>query len=405
MVEQIMYFAIGFLIASLFNLIFVPLVHNRAVRLTKRRLAAETPFSMTEIQAEKDQLRAEFAMSTRRLEMSVDQLKAKTTAQLNEFGKKSMAIEKLKNELNEKNAALLAIEARENVTREQLRTTEQEYSVKTNKMHDVEHALTGKENELAKLTAALNQRTAAIDSQRLEIAALRTQVEQYKAQLEQAAKDVKEFGPRMETARKAAEAATQELAQERAKAASASGRATQLDRQLIAQTTEAEVLGKRVQELEERLTEQGRVLAERDYDARKTRGEIDKIEALKAEKAKLERERDEAREEAARLKREGASLRQGAEAAWATERVENAMLRERINDIAAEVARLTLALEGPGSPIESILADEKTIGLPQATPGGNGSPAQGDRAQASRGDLGERIRALQTRASRLSTAR
>jgi hypothetical protein len=146
-------------------------------------------------------------------------------------------------------------------------------------------------------------------------------------------------------------------------------------------------------------------LAERDYDARKTRGEIDKIEALKAEKAKLERERDEAREEAARLKREGTSLRQGAEAAWATERVENAMLRERINDIAAEVARLTLALEGPGSEIESILADEKTIGLPQATPGGNGSPAQGDRAQTSRGDLGERIRALQTRASRLSTAR
>jgi chromosome segregation ATPase len=405
-VEQLMYFAIGFLIASLFNLIFVPLVHNRAVRLTKRRLASETPFSMAEIQAEKDQLRAEFAMSTRRLEMSVDQLKAKTTAQLNELGKKSMAIEKLKNELNEKNAAILAVEARENVTREQLRTTEQEYSVKTSKMHDVEHAVTGKENELAKLTAALNQRTAAIDSQRLEIAALKTQVERYKAQLEEAAKDVKEFGPNMETARKAVEAATQELAQERSRAASASGRATQLERRLIAQTSEAEALAKRVQELEERLTEQSRELAEPDYDAQKTRGEIDRIEALKTEKAKLERERDEAREEAARLKREGTSRRQGAEAAWATERVENAMLRERINDIAAEVARLTLALEGPGSPIESILADEKTIGLPQATPGGNGNPpAQGDRTQASRGDLGERIRALQTRASRLSPAR
>ncbi len=403
MVEQLIYFAIGFLIASLFNLIFVPLVHNRAVRLTTRRLAAETPFSMAEIQAEKDQLRAEFAMSTRRLEMSVDQLKAKTTAQLNELGKKSMAIEKLKHELNEKNAALLAIEARENLTREQLRTTEQEYSVKTNRVQDVEHALTGKENELAKLTAALHQRTAAIDSQRLEIAALKTQVEQYRAQLAQAAKNVTEFGANSETARKAAEAATQELAAERAKAASASGRAAQLDRRLIAQTTEAEVLGKRVQELEERLTEQGRVLAEREYDAKKTRGELDKVDALKAEKAKLEHERDEAREEADRLKREDASLRQGAEASWATERVENAMLRERINDIAAEVARLTLALEGPDSPIESILADEKAA--PLAVPGGNGSPAQGDRAQATHGDLGERIRALQTRASRLSSAR
>src|SRR5207344_2299145 len=114
MIEPIMYFGIGFLVAALIGLVVVPLVHNRAVRLTMRRLDAETPYSMAEIQAEKDQLRAEFAMSTRRLEMSVEQLKAKTTAQLNELGKKSMAIEKLKHELDEKTAAVLALEAREN---------------------------------------------------------------------------------------------------------------------------------------------------------------------------------------------------------------------------------------------------------------------------------------------------
>src|SRR4249919_2454390 len=143
MVEPIMYGAIGFLIAGLLVIGFIPLVHARAERLTTRRLEALTPLSMAEIQAEKDQLRAEFAMSTRRLEMSVEQLKAKTTAQLNELGKKSMAIEKLKHELDEKTAAVLALAARENTTREQLRTTEQEYSFKTNRMQDVEHALTG----------------------------------------------------------------------------------------------------------------------------------------------------------------------------------------------------------------------------------------------------------------------
>ena len=62
--------------------------HARAVRLTRRRLEALTPMSMVEIQADKDQLRAEFAMSTRRLEMSVEQLKAKTSSQLAEIGKK-----------------------------------------------------------------------------------------------------------------------------------------------------------------------------------------------------------------------------------------------------------------------------------------------------------------------------
>src|SRR5216683_1499750 len=82
MIEPIMYLAIGFLLSMLCGLMIVPLVHNRAVRLTTRRLEAATPLSMAEIQADKDQLRAEFAVSARRLEMSVDQLKHKTTSQL-----------------------------------------------------------------------------------------------------------------------------------------------------------------------------------------------------------------------------------------------------------------------------------------------------------------------------------
>src|SRR6476620_7236679 len=96
MIEPIMFFGIGFLVASLFGLLFVPLVHNRAVRLTMRRLEAATPLSIAEIRADKDQLRAEFAMSTRRLEMSVEQRKTKTTSQLAERGKKSDAINQLK---------------------------------------------------------------------------------------------------------------------------------------------------------------------------------------------------------------------------------------------------------------------------------------------------------------------
>ncbi len=56
MVEPIMYLAIGFLLSMLCGLAIVPLVHNRAVRLTTRRLEAATPLSMAEIQADKDQL-------------------------------------------------------------------------------------------------------------------------------------------------------------------------------------------------------------------------------------------------------------------------------------------------------------------------------------------------------------
>src|ERR1700727_1665476 len=131
MIEPIMYLAIGFLVSMLFGLMIVPLVHNRAVRLTTKRLEAATPLSMAEIQADKDQLRAEFAMSARRLEMSVDQLKNKTTSQLAELG--------------EKNATIFSLEAREKAVKEQLRATEEEFTAKTASLRDAETALKNKQ--------------------------------------------------------------------------------------------------------------------------------------------------------------------------------------------------------------------------------------------------------------------
>src|SRR6204780_171898 len=130
MIEPVMYFGIGFLAAALLGLLFVPLVHNRAVRLTMRRLEAATPLSIAEIRADKDQLRAEFAMSTRRLEMSVEQMKARATGQLAELGKKTDAINQLKKELGEKTTAIFAMEARDKTLLEQMRASEEEYELK-----------------------------------------------------------------------------------------------------------------------------------------------------------------------------------------------------------------------------------------------------------------------------------
>src|ERR1700719_3525437 len=118
-----MFFGIGFLVASVVALGIIPFIHARAVRLTMRRLEAATPLSMAEIQADKDQLRAEFAMSTRRLEMSVEQLKTKTTSQLPEIGKKGAVITRLKVEIGEKAASIFALESREKALKDQLRAT------------------------------------------------------------------------------------------------------------------------------------------------------------------------------------------------------------------------------------------------------------------------------------------
>ena len=166
MIEPIMYFGIGFLVAALIGLVVVPLVHNRAVRLTMRRLEAATPLSMAEIQADKDQLRAEFAMSTRRLEMSVEQLKMKSTGQLAELGKKSDAINRLKIELGEKTATIFALEARDKALRDQLRATEEEFAFKTNAMLEAQRALTEKEAELARFVSEYDDKSSVAEAQK-----------------------------------------------------------------------------------------------------------------------------------------------------------------------------------------------------------------------------------------------
>jgi len=80
------------------------------------------------------------------------------------------------------------------------------------------------------------------------------------------------------------------------------------------------------------------------------------------------------------------------------------LLRERINDIAAEIARLTMVLEGPGSPIEAILGSETAEpARAHANGSANGEAAGGSRhgdSPDSGRSLADRIRALQTRSAR-----
>jgi chromosome segregation ATPase len=417
MIEPIMYLAIGFLVSMLFGLMIVPLVHNRAVRLTTKRLEAATPLSMAEIQADKDQLRAEFAMSARRLEMSVDQLKNKTTSQLAELGKKSDAINRMKIELGEKNATIFSLEAREKAIKEQLRATEEEFAAKTGALRAAEQAVTDKKNELAKINAELSDRSMMAETRQVELVAVRAQIEALQNRVGDAEKEFSATQTRLEQQRGESDAATRELTEARSRVENLSQRVTDLDRQLIVQVKEAEMLGHRVNDLEARLATQGKLLAERDFENNQLRqanqaaertakelreeiaathgGKSPALEKLKTEKAAVEEQLRVARDERAKLQRDINAIQQQAESSWATERMENALLRERINDIAAEVAKLAMQLEGPNSPIEAMLAAEPAKTAKPA----NGAAANSGVSEGG-GTLAERIRALQSHASR-----
>jgi len=422
MIEQIMFVGIGFLLAGLLVIGVIPLVHARAERLTIRRMEALNPLSMAEIQADKDQLRAEFAMSTRRLEMSVEQLKGKTTTQLTELGKRSDAIGRLKLELGENTATLFALEAKEKQVADELKAVQFDLAVKSDALAQAESALTTGRTELAHFAASSQESSGTLNSQRVELVALRTQAEALKGQIETYDREMHALDNRLRSKTTEAQSLSDELSQERGRSEQLTAQIGELERRLIAQTTEAELLGRRVEELTARVEEQGRFLADREFlseslrndalnaqrtefDARATLADAENrhradTEAIYAEKASLEEQLRQSQEERAKLQREIAAIKDDAESAWESERTENALLRERINDVAAEVARLTAALEGPGSPISSILNDDAgSAGA--ASHGSNGASLSiAPSGVEPKDSLADRIRALQARAAR-----
>jgi chromosome segregation ATPase len=358
--------------------------------------------------------------------MSVEQMKAKTTNQLAELGKKSEAVARLKVELAEKSAAIAALEERERAVKDQLRATEEEVTRHLERLRELEGHLGDRDAGFAQMAADLDERNVTADSQRIEIVALNTQIATLKTRVEETEHELRESERSRIAEHEQSERLMQALRGARREAADLGGRIADLERQLSAGTAQGAAAVGRVRELELSLEEQGRSLAQRERDCHQLavqlanarnlesdlRAELAAQEgrrntAMKAqqqEKQQLQQEIERAGEERGRLQREIAALQHEGTSSWAAERMENALLRERINDIAAEIARLTALLEGADSPIEQILA------LPVSQPRANGPGPQfaGEAAppllpERTVGNLADRIRALQSRAPRLTT--
>jgi chromosome segregation ATPase len=127
------------------------------------------------------------------------------------------------------------------------------------------------------------------------------------------------------------------------------------------------------------------------------------MEKLRAQNRSLEEQLAQAYDEYIKLEQEMAGMKRQVEATWATERMANAVLRERINDVAGEVVRVAHALEGLGSPFETMLAGKASELAAALGAAGNGSNPPTTGGEDSKGSLAYRIRSLQKRAARVAS--
>ena len=126
LVENAMYFALGLLASGILALIMLPAVWKRAVRLTKKRIEAATPITLAEFRADKDQLRAEFALSTRRLEMNVETLRKRLADQLGDVSRKKTDLSALKTAREQQQSIVRELEEREAELRRRVLELEKE---------------------------------------------------------------------------------------------------------------------------------------------------------------------------------------------------------------------------------------------------------------------------------------
>lgn len=334
-IENIMYFALGLLVAGLFALIIMPAVWRRAVRLTKKRIEAATPITMAEFRADKDQLRAEFALSTRRLEMNVEALRRRLSEQLRDINRKRSEVGAIKGERDTHLTQMRELEEREAELRrrildlekegadlsQRLRMRDREYADKVSQLESAREALRGKTPRSIDVDGRslsgdyntdMDELLGKLEAERKRGAFLETQNRSLIAQIEAADRRANDTA-----------AAAAEL---RASLAKKDDRATANQNELI----DAEA---RIASAEQRV---GMVLAD---TARLVDQADGQREQMLAEKLAIE-------DELAQLRTKVLTVEATIMADWDSERIEQSHLREKLNDIASEVSRLVYAVEG-----------------------------------------------------------
>nr|WP_295884505.1 hypothetical protein [uncultured Devosia sp.] len=333
-IENIMYFALGLLVAGLVSLIILPAVWKRAVRLTKRRIEAATPITMAEFRADKDQLRAEFALSTRRLEMNVETLRKRLAEQLGDVNQKRSDLGQLKAERDQHLAVVRELEAREAELRARVTELERDGTDLAQRLRMRDRELDVRSEEIAELRDTLRgglPRGTDADGKPLtgdydeDIDRLTTTLAIERKRASFLEDQAKSLITRLENSDRRSVEATAAIAQMRAAL-------TTRDDKKDAEADSLVAAEARIASAENRLNA---LLAETSQVVEQSEG---RAELLLADKLSLEAEVE-------KLRKKVSNVESTILADWDTERLEEAYLREKLNDIAASVSRLVYAVD------------------------------------------------------------
>ena len=158
--ETIMLIALGFVAALLVSLLVIRGVWRYGISLGKRRIERRAPSAIAELKADRDRLKAEFAMQGRRLQLRLDDLKTRMAEQMAEASRNRNRLELLAAEVGNRDKQLAQRDSEIANLRSQLESMERELAERTAITQQARDDLRRREEDVA----ALRERLATADA-------------------------------------------------------------------------------------------------------------------------------------------------------------------------------------------------------------------------------------------------
>ncbi|MDZ5697931.1 hypothetical protein [Chelativorans sp. M5D2P16] len=396
MIQTVLSFALGFLVAAILALSVAPALWRRAGIHMRRHMEASMPMSREELEAQVDALRAEHAMAMRRLEMKAEAIKQKAAQDLVEINLQREEIKRLEEACAERDETIGRMEADREALSERFSEREREIEALRARLAEDRQALKRQVEEVEELSRLYEEASLTSSSRQIELVAREADIER-----------LQDANATLRAQRKEAERAMRDAVAEKGQLEEAlrveRERAANLERKVERMMTNLSTRDERLERREREIArlkqkirdgkgqtgpdgiplagiDEGReeagavelaadapALLPQDHGLNGASGARTEIERLRSRLATLMRQNKKLRTEIAA----GANTpdREGEEE-----------LREQISSLAAEVVNITAALEGPDSPIDQALSEDP--------PGGD------DGVGAGPPSLAERVRAL-----------
>jgi uncharacterized coiled-coil protein SlyX len=159
-IHSAMLVTLGFLVAALAGFLLAPFYRRRAQRLAIDALKRTMPLTSAEIRADKDRLRAEYALAIHRLETKLEEAAYSAAKQMVEINRRDAGISALEGEVQKLRASL---EEHENARRVLEQTITERLPKVEHRLAEAKRLLFQRDREIAGLTQAASKQAQALE--------------------------------------------------------------------------------------------------------------------------------------------------------------------------------------------------------------------------------------------------